>query len=148
MPVPQRLTELALIGAILLLLAVVCFGQGLPAAWEATAYCKGTHTFTGLRVKRGMAAGDPAVLPLGSVIEVETGHPQWDGIYSIQDTGPTVKGRHVDLYFWSCYEALEFGRRSVTVRVLRRGWTPNQPDEKYATGVASAHSTSRTDSRD
>ena len=30
------------------------------------------------------------------------------------DTGPKVQGRHVDLYMWSCYEALAFGRREST----------------------------------
>ena len=28
------------------------------------------------------------------------------------DTGPMVRGRHIDLYMWSCKEALEFGRRT------------------------------------
>ena len=29
------------------------------------------------------------------------------------DTGPAVRGRSVDLYLWSCKEALQFGRRKV-----------------------------------
>ena len=41
------------------------------------------------------------------------------------DTGPAVQGRHVDLYMWSCHEALAFGRRKVSLTVLRRGWHPN-----------------------
>jgi hypothetical protein len=35
-----------------------------------------------------------------------------------------VKGRAVDLYLWSCKEALQFGRRSVRLTVLRLGWSP------------------------
>jgi len=35
-----------------------------------------------------------------------------------------VRGRHIDLYMWSCKEALEFGRRDITVLVLRLGWNP------------------------
>jgi hypothetical protein len=30
----------------------------------------------------------------------------------------------VDLYLWSCTEALQFGRRSVRLTVLRLGWNP------------------------
>ena len=40
------------------------------------------------------------------------------------DTGPLIQGRHLDLYMWSCTEALEFGRRDITVLVLRLGWNP------------------------
>jgi hypothetical protein len=31
----------------------------------------------------------------------------------------------VDLYMWSCNEALAFGRRTVDVTVLRLGWDPH-----------------------
>jgi len=40
------------------------------------------------------------------------------------DTGPKVQGRLLDLYMWSCHEALRFGRRQVQVTVLRLGWDP------------------------
>ena len=40
------------------------------------------------------------------------------------DTGPSVRGRTVDLYLWSCKEALVFGRRPIRLTVLRLGWNP------------------------
>jgi hypothetical protein len=40
------------------------------------------------------------------------------------DTGPRVQGRLLDLYMWSCKEALAFGRKSIQVTVLRLGWNP------------------------
>ena len=40
------------------------------------------------------------------------------------DTGPKVQGRHIDVYMWSCYEALDFGRRKIQLTVLRLGWNP------------------------
>ena len=49
---------------------------------------------------------------------------RYNGIYTIMDTGPKVQGRHVDLYMWSCYEALDFGRRPIQLTVLRLGWNP------------------------
>ena len=40
------------------------------------------------------------------------------------DTGPRVQGRLLDLYMWSCHEALAFGRKRIQVTVLRLGWNP------------------------
>jgi hypothetical protein len=40
------------------------------------------------------------------------------------DTGPAIQGREIDLYMWSCNEALAFGRRTVRLTVLRLGWNP------------------------
>jgi 3D (Asp-Asp-Asp) domain-containing protein len=96
---------------------------GARLRFTATAYCKGTTTASGVRVRTGIAAADPQVLPPGSVIEVG-GQGKHSGIYTIMDTGPAVQGRIIDIYMWSCYEALEFGRRSLPVTVLRLGWNP------------------------
>ncbi len=40
------------------------------------------------------------------------------------DTGPKVQGRHIDIYMWSCNEALALGRRTMQIVVLRMGWNP------------------------
>jgi 3D (Asp-Asp-Asp) domain-containing protein len=97
---------------------------GARLRFTATAYCKGTTTKSGVNVRSGIAAADPDLLPVGSVVRIESLGEKWDGIYTILDTGPRVKGRHVDLYIWSCYEALELGRRSMSLTVLRLGWNP------------------------
>jgi 3D (Asp-Asp-Asp) domain-containing protein len=97
---------------------------GAPLQFRATAYCKGTTTASGVRVRTGIAAADPALLPVGSVVSVDVGDAKYNGIYTVMDTGPAVKGRVLDLYIWSCYEALEFGRKRVQVTVLRLGWDP------------------------
>jgi 3D (Asp-Asp-Asp) domain-containing protein len=97
---------------------------GARLRFTATAYCKGTTTKSGVNVRSGIAAADPDLLPVGSVVRIESLGEKWDGIYTILDTGPKVKGRHVDLYIWSCYEALELGRRSMSLTVLRLGWNP------------------------
>src|SRR5262249_41269487 len=39
-------------------------------------------------------------------------------------TGPEIQGREVDVYMWSCNDALKFGRRPVSLTVLRLGWNP------------------------
>ncbi len=100
----------------------VIAGSRLP--FEATAYCKGTTTASGVNVRTGIAAADPGLLPVGSVVSVATGDAKYNGVYTIMDTGPSVQGPILDLYMWSCNEALAFGRKHVQVTVLRLGWNP------------------------
>jgi 3D (Asp-Asp-Asp) domain-containing protein len=98
---------------------------GSRVAFSATAYCKGTTTASGVGVRTGIAAADDTILPVGSVINVTTDTSKYNGIYTIMDTGPRVQGRILDLYMWSCNEALVFGRKEVDVTVLRLGWNPS-----------------------
>jgi 3D (Asp-Asp-Asp) domain-containing protein len=98
---------------------------GSRQLFTATAYCKGTTTASGVGVRTGIAASDPALLPVGSVVNVTTGNAKYNGVYTIMDTGPRVQGRLLDLYMWSCHEALTFGRQQIELMVLRLGWNPN-----------------------
>jgi 3D (Asp-Asp-Asp) domain-containing protein len=97
---------------------------GARLQFQATAYCKGETTASGVGVRTGIAAADPAILPVGSVVRLETPNPRYSGVWTVMDTGPAVRGRSVDLYLWSCKEALQFGRRPVRLTVLRLGWSP------------------------
>jgi 3D (Asp-Asp-Asp) domain-containing protein len=97
---------------------------GARLRFTATAYCKGTTTASGVQVRTGIAAADPDLLPVGSVIQIENLPDKYSGIYTIMDTGPAVQGRQIDVYMWSCYEALDFGRKSILLTVLRLGWNP------------------------
>ena len=105
-------------------------GQAVPAPgsrlrFTATAYCRGTTTASGVNVRSGIAAADPDLLPVGSVIQVDRLGNRYNGIYTVMDTGPAVQGRHIDIYMWNCDEArYEFGRRSAGITVLRLGWNP------------------------
>ncbi len=97
---------------------------GARLAFSATAYCKGIITASGVAVQSGVAASDPELLPVGSVVQIDSLPARYNGIYTIMDTGPGVQGRQVDLYMWSCNEALQFGRRPIHLTVLRLGWNP------------------------
>lgn len=98
---------------------------GARLAFTATAYCKGMVTSSGVSVQSGATAADPALLPPGSVVQLDFKDDRYDGIYTVLDTGPEVQGREIDLYMWSCNEALRFGRRPVRMTVLRLGWNPH-----------------------
>ena len=98
--------------------------QATHLRFTATAYCKGTTTASGVNVRTGIAAADPDLLPVGSVIQVYKLGERYNGIYTIMDTGPAVQGRHIDIYMWSCNEALQLGRQDIQINVLRLGWNP------------------------
>jgi 3D (Asp-Asp-Asp) domain-containing protein len=102
--------------------------QPVPGArlqFSATAYCKGATTASGVTVRTGIAAADKGLLPVGSVVAITTDNTRYNGVYTVMDTGPEVQGKELDLYIWSCNEALAFGRKQVQVEVLRLGWNPN-----------------------
>lgn len=88
---------------------------------RSTAYCLRGTMRTGVRVRDGMAAGDPNVLPLGSVVRVSHTDGRLIGVFVIMDTGGAVRGNKIDLWFSSCAEALDWGIRSVIVEVLDVG---------------------------
>lgn len=110
---------------------------GLKLRFAATAYCKGTTTASGTAVRTGIAAADPDLLPVGSVIRVDSLDAKYNGIYTIMDTGPAVQGREIDIYMWSCHEALRFGRRKLQLEVLRLGWNPRDSSSNSQKRVAS-----------
>jgi 3D (Asp-Asp-Asp) domain-containing protein len=97
---------------------------GARLAFSASAYCKGATTTSGVTAQSGVAAADPELLPVGSVINVDSPELRYNGIYTVMDTGPRVHGRLIDIYMWNCNEALRFGRRPIHLVVLRLGWNP------------------------
>jgi 3D (Asp-Asp-Asp) domain-containing protein len=98
---------------------------GQHVTFTATAYCDTGTTKAGVRTRSGVAAADPRVLPVGSVVRLHSPEqPRYEGIYTVLDTGSAVQGRRIDLYISDCREAKEFGLKQVLVRVLRLGWNP------------------------
>jgi 3D (Asp-Asp-Asp) domain-containing protein len=91
---------------------------------EATAFAqKSRPTAAGTAVHDGVVAADPRVLPLGSRIRI-TGTTAYDGTYLVTDTGPAIKGRHIDIFMPSAAAARQFGVQRVRVQILRRGKGP------------------------
>lgn len=82
--------------------------------FEATAYTGGGTTASGLAAKVGRVAVDPKVIPLGSELYI-SGY----GYCVAADTGGAVKGNIVDLYFNTYSECINFGRRNVTVYLIK-----------------------------
>jgi 3D (Asp-Asp-Asp) domain-containing protein len=88
--------------------------------FDATAYCLSGTTATGHQTRPGLVSADPEVIPLGSVIYVDS--PLVGGIYQVLDTGDLIKGKIIDIFIPSYERCKEFGRRIVKVKVLRYGF--------------------------
>ncbi len=89
---------------------------------EATAYYPGPNNFgggvgpttaIGLLARRGVVAVDPSVIKLGTRVHVE-GY----GDAVAGDTGGAILGNRIDLCFDTYEQAMQFGRRNVTVYIL------------------------------
>lgn len=76
--------------------------------WAGGPTADGVHY-----VERGIAAVDPAVIPLGARLYVE-GY----GFAVAADTGGAIKGNRIDLAFGTRQEALQYGMKDVIVYIL------------------------------
>jgi 3D (Asp-Asp-Asp) domain-containing protein len=100
---------------------------GTALHMQATAYCLAGKTQSGVSTRPGIVAADPDVIPVGSVVRIVDGGSS--GIYTVLDTGPSVKGKKIDIFIPDCAKAKRFGARRVRVHVLRRGWEPTATTE-------------------
>ena len=91
-------------------------------SFTATAYTLDGKTAAGTVAREGIVAADPDVLPLGTRIRV-SGAGKHSGEYVVEDTGPKIQGRKIDIKMDSEAEAKQFGERTVQVEVLRHGAT-------------------------
>jgi 3D (Asp-Asp-Asp) domain-containing protein len=85
---------------------------------EATAYLPSDGggsgiTASGMAAGRGVVAVDPDVIPLGTHLYI----PGY-GMAIAADTGGAICGDRIDLCMESYGEAMQFGRRDITVYVL------------------------------
>lgn len=94
--------------------------SGKEFAAEATAYSykqPGLSNFTAmgidLRSNPNVIAVDPSQIPLGILVEV----PGY-GIAIAGDTGGDIKGNRIDLHYPEIQQAMDFGRRKITIKVM------------------------------
>lgn len=90
------------------------------SATAYTAYCAGCSgiTATGIDLRSNpnqkVIAVDPTVIPLGSTVWVE-GY----GTAIAGDTGGAIKGNKIDVFIPSKDAALQWGRKNVTIKILK-----------------------------
>jgi 3D (Asp-Asp-Asp) domain-containing protein len=94
-------------------------GPGIPMIATAyTAGCRGCsasgRTALGYHAGYGIVSVDPSVIRLGSRLYI----PGY-GEAIAGDTGGNIKGNRIDLGFNSYRDAIQFGRREITVYLLQ-----------------------------
>ncbi len=117
----EPVTQVVQVGTMVPRVAAVNFGSisrgGRSLTMMASAYAAGTggagwRTATGTGVYKGIVAVDPRVIPLGTKLYIDGYGPA-----IAADTGGAIKGNRIDLGFGSAGEAIQFGRRTVTVHI-------------------------------
>jgi 3D (Asp-Asp-Asp) domain-containing protein len=93
--------------------------DGYPVTMEASAYLPTDGggngiTASGMVARHGVVAVDPDVIPLGTRLYI----PGY-GEAIAADTGGAIQGHKIDLCMESYGEAMQFGRRDITVYVLK-----------------------------
>lgn len=102
---------------------------------KATSYClngkncpKGKYggkTATGVLVGKGQIAVDPRIIPLGTVVEIIE-PKEVKGFYVATDTGGKIKGKRIDIWLPSKYQAMNFGVKNAVLRVVKYPSRPNK----------------------
>lgn len=88
-----------------------------------TAYCNGCSgtTANGLDLRANpnskVIAVDPRLIKLGSKVELLNNGVSM-GVYTAADTGGAIKGHKIDIFMSSKSRALEWGRQTISLRVL------------------------------
>lgn len=90
--------------------------------FTATAYCgcskccgKSTgKTASGTKATQGRTVAMPSSYKFGTKIEI-----QGIGTYIVEDRGGAIKGNRIDIYFSNHQSALNFGRKTVYLKVVQ-----------------------------
>ncbi|RYL97863.1 hypothetical protein EWH99_13270 [Sporolactobacillus sp. THM7-7] len=86
-------------------------------AVEATGYALKGTTATGIDLGKNpnakVIAVDPNRIPLGTKVAI----PGY-GVYTAADTGGNIKGNRIDIHLPSHEEAIQFGRQTMTIKIL------------------------------
>jgi 3D (Asp-Asp-Asp) domain-containing protein len=85
----------------------------------ASAYCDHGATKSGALTRPGVVAADTRHLPIGTKLSVVAPGKSYAGVYTVLDTGSSIKGRDLDIFMPSCARAKKFGKRHLKVHVFR-----------------------------
>ncbi len=95
------------------------YSYRIPMEATAYTYVPGKTTMTtatGERLRKGIVATDPKVIPMHTKVFVK-GTIEY-GLAVAEDVGGGIKGNKIDLAYMSYDECIQFGRRKVMVYIL------------------------------
>jgi len=93
--------------------SMLMIATGYDGCYKCNYPYYGRPSYIGLPLKRGIAAVDPNVIPMGTKLYIE-GY----GEAIAADQGGVIKGDRIDLFFDSHQEALDWGIKTVKVTIL------------------------------
>ncbi len=127
----RKVVTVFFVGLFLFLSSMIFISNVKAEVFKATAYCSCERccdkdpsdkwygiTATGKRARWGTVAVDKRVIKLGSKLRIE-GYP--DTVFRAEDVGSAIKGNHIDVWFPSHREALNFGVRHIDIQRVRNG---------------------------
>ena len=117
---PWKLLTVGLFAVLLLLVSAPApaGAEGRAMYVTATAYSaldpgNSPYTATGTRVRHGVIAVDPSVIPLGTHVFI----PDY-GEAVAEDIGWGIQGAMIDVAFDTHEEALMFGRKELEIYIM------------------------------
>lgn len=104
---------------------------GTKFAVESSAYASSPYqtdstpciTAAGTRVRPGVVASN--FLPLGALLEIDDDIDSKGKLYIVEDRMNARYARHIDVWFHHTSDALQFGRKQLTIEIVGYG-TPGQ----------------------
>ena len=111
-PNPAPVTTPVVESEVIVVAPTPAAASGMTLTVSATGYALRGTTATGIQTGPGVVAVDPSVIPLGTRMTI----PGYgEGVAA--DTGGAVQGNIIDLWFPSTEQALQWGRRTVTITI-------------------------------
>ena len=103
--------------------AIIMTATAYDLSFESTGKRPGDKyygiTASGTKVRPGVVAVDPRVIPLGTKLYIQSLDGTKDYGFAIaEDTGGAIKGNKIDLFFEDSQDVYRFGRRKVKVYIL------------------------------
>lgn len=103
--------------------AIIMTATAYDLSFESTGKLPGDKyygiTASGTKVRPGVVAVDPNVIPLGTKLYIQSLDGSKDYGFAIaEDTGGAIKGNRIDLFFENSQDVYRFGRRKVKVYIL------------------------------
>ena len=82
---------------------------------RAVAYSSGTHTALGTKLRYGVIAVDPKVIPYRTKVYIK----ELDRVFVAEDCGGVIKGKIIDIYMPSEAQCNRWGSRNITIQILK-----------------------------
>lgn len=82
---------------------------------RAVAYSSGTHTALGTKLRYGVIAVDPKVIPYRTKVYIK----ELDKVFVAEDCGGGIKGNIIDIYMPSESQCNKWGSRNITIQILK-----------------------------